>query len=250
MCLKKVIFQSVAPMVFVVALGMAFVALIAAALPVWADVSIKTGESMSDQNNNRQSRGGIVLIRHGEAEHNVENTHNSNPEHANYKIKHLTNSGRNQMRATGDRLLSESIDGDSVCKVLVSPLPRTQETANIIMGKLQINSFKKKTEPGLTESGLGSREGQKHDQFDEANPWFPKDPASFDGETTEQIRTRVLGVLNEVLNNPDCDLDNQYVLLVSHGSPIYLMLELLTGHGEKLNPAGYRIINQPKIRSN
>ena len=191
--------------------------------------------------------GGIILIRHGEGEQNVENRFNTNPDHPAYTVKHLTAKGRDQARMTADKLIELGVSSENICKVLVSPLPRTQETANILMGKLRIANFRKHTVDGLIESGMGDWEGRTHEEFPEDDVWFPENPRSYGGETLEEVTTRTRQVLNDLLNDPECDLGRQYVLLVSHGVPIYVMLDLLTGKPEKINPADVRIIHNPGL---
>ena len=97
------------------------------------------GKTMSADHGKTSAHGGIILMRHGEAEHNVENRFNSAPGHPAYTIKHLTSLGQEQARKSGDELL------------------------------------------------------------------------------------------------------------VSHGVPVFVMLDLLTGTGEKISPASYRIIHTPSI---
>ena len=186
-------------------------------------------------------------MRHGEAEHNIENRYNSTPGHPAYKIRHLTPLGRQQARLSAEGLLELGVSGENICHVLVSPLPRTQQTANIVAGKLQIASFKKKTVDELIENQIGDREGHQLSEFGDADPWFPENPQNFGGETYRQVKQRVRKVLEEVISDAGCDLERQYVLLVSHGVPVFAMLELLTGKGEKIQPASYRVIHNPAI---
>lgn len=192
--------------------------------------------------------GGIILIRHGEGEHNVEGVLNSQPGHTNYTTKHLTALGREQTRATAEQLQEQGISGEKICQVLVSPLPRTQETASTLMGSMQIASSKKLTVDGLIENSAGDREGRKHDEFGEEDFWFAKNPESFGGETVDEVIVRTRQVITDILNNSGCDLQSEYVLLVSHGMPIYVMLDLLTGKPEKIDPASFRVIHNPVLR--
>ena len=186
-------------------------------------------------------------MRHGEAEHNVENRYNSAPGHPAYKARHLTLSGREQARQSADELQIKGITDESICRILVSPLPRAQETANIVAGKLQVPGFRKKTADDLIENQAGAREEQRITDYNDRDDWFADDPESFGGETYTGIEQRVRRVLESIINDPDCDLNTQYILLVSHGVPVYVMLSLLTGKGERISPASYRIIHNPSI---
>lgn len=208
------------------------------------------GELMSEEQSNTSVRGGIILMRHGEAEHNVENRYNSAPDHPAYEVRHLTPLGKEQARQSADELQAKGITGESICRVLVSPLPRTQETTDIVTGKLQVASSRKKTVDELIESQIGERENKLISDYNDRDFWFPDNPENFGGETYAQVEQRVLRVLKSIINDPDCDLNTQYVLLVSHGVPVYIMQDLLTGAGEKISPASYRIIHNPAIIKN
>lgn len=64
--------------------------------------------------------------------------YNSNPDNKGYRLVKLTERGCDQVRDTFDQLIEAGINASNVCKVIVSPLPRTIETTDIVMGKLQI----------------------------------------------------------------------------------------------------------------
>lgn len=198
----------------------------------------------------RGASGGIIIMRHGEAGSNVEGRYNSAPGHPANKVRPLTSLGRKQARQSADELLAKGVVGENICQVLVSPLPRAQETANIVVGKLQIASFRKKTVEGLIENQAGDREERVITDFNDPDPWFAEGPESYGGETYAQVEQRVRNVLEGVINDTGCDLNSQYVLLFSHGVPIYVMLNLLTGTGERISPASFRIIHNPSIMKN
>ena len=186
--------------------------------------------------------GGLVFIRHGEGEHNVEHIFNSNPENSGYRPVKLTEYGREQVRETSNQLIEAGISGDNVCKVVVSPLPRTIETADIVMGKLQIPRFLREVDPRAIEQDAGDREGQDYRQYKEPDFWFPKAPKSYGGETRSEMQSRMNSLILSIVNDRDCDLNKQFVIVVSHGSPLLLAQELMGLGDERLETAGYRII--------
>ena len=194
------------------------------------------------------SVGGIVLIRHGEGEHNIEHIYNSNPENSGYKPVKLTEHGREQVRETSDSLIDAGINGDNVCKVVVSPLPRTIETADIVMGKLQIARFLREVDLRAIEQNIGDREGQDYRQFNESDFWFPADPKSYGGETRAEMQGRMESLIQSIVNDSDCDLNKQFVIVVSHGSPLLLAQEFLGLGNERLETAGYRIIPVSQVQ--
>ena len=200
---------------------------------------------VSESNNTVPARGGIILMRHGEAESNVENRFNSAPEHPAYKPRHLTSLGQEQASLSGEELLAKGITGERICRVFASPLPRAQETASIIADRLQIADSRKKTVVELIENQMGDREEQLASNYNDRDRWFPDNPESFGAENYSQIEYRVRRLLNQVSDDPECNLNEQYVLLVSHGVPIYVLLDLLTGKGERISPGHYRIIHPP-----
>ena len=101
--------------------------------------------------------GGLVFIRHGESENNVQKIYNSDPKNPAYQPVGLTATGREQVLATSRRLLSQGIDGHTIGQVLISPLPRTIATAAIVMDVLSIPSDKSKVELRATEQRMGER---------------------------------------------------------------------------------------------
>ncbi|KEI70421.1 histidine phosphatase family protein [Endozoicomonas elysicola] len=195
-----------------------------------------------------RGKGGIVFIRHGEGEHNVEHIYNSNPENPGYKAVKLTDHGREQVRETSDQLLDGGINGDNVCKVIVSPLPRTIETADIVMGKLQIARFLREIDPRVIEQNAGERDGQDYLQYKDPDFWFPEHPKRYGGETRLEIRDRMESLILSIVNDRNCDLSKQYVIVVSHGSPLLLAQQFMGMGDERLKTAGYRIIPYSQVQ--
>ena len=193
------------------------------------------------------AQGGFLLIRHGEAGHNVKGTFNSQIEHPAYTVEPLSEKGREQAKTTALSLIERGVSAANVCRVLISPMPRTQETAAIICQELNISEDRKLTVDGLVESGVGDREGRFYSEYDDEDFWFPENPESFGGETRDQVKQRVTQVLKSALANECCDFNKQFILVVSHGVPVYLMLEALGEIGRKLPPAGFRIIHNPEL---
>lgn len=211
------------------------------------------GVAVTDEKvNSMGNQGGIIILRHGQGEQNAADVFNTNPKNKGYKIANLTEKGRDQAQATAKQLKAMGVSADNVCKLVVSPLPRTRQTSEIVMDSLSIPFAKREINESIIESDMGDREGKSVHLFKEKDTWFPADPKSFNGETREEISRRVSGAIDSILNDPDCNLSKQYVLVVSHGVPIYLMLEYLTGKGEKLNTAEFReipyeVLSQKKL---
>src|ERR1700730_14528243 len=75
----------------------------------------------------------LIVIRHGEAGNNIEKVYNSNPENPNYKIFNLTEAGIQTTQKTTKDLLAQGFSNDNIAAVFVSPLPRTIQTADILV---------------------------------------------------------------------------------------------------------------------
>ena len=86
----------------------------------------------------------FYLVRHGEAENNVNHIGNSIPEK---RKMHLTENGIEQVRETANFLSTQGVDA-----ILASPLQRTRETAGIISEKTGVPVL---IDDHLHETGLG-----------------------------------------------------------------------------------------------
>ncbi|KEQ19118.1 histidine phosphatase family protein [Endozoicomonas numazuensis] len=183
---------------------------------------------------------GVIVARHGEGTHNTGEYYSSDPEHPNYIESRLTELGRKQASMLASELLEAGLSRENICKVIVSPLPRTIETATIVLNALNVPINIMERDKRVIESNAGDREGQQYHQYHDSDFWFPEDPESFGGETSEQIRDRMNQVYSQALSE-HC-LSDGYVLIFSHGSPIYMLLEAIEGKGIKLPTAGYKKI--------
>lgn len=169
--------------------------------------------------------------------------YNSNPDNKGYRLVKLTERGCDQVRDTFDQLIEAGINASNVCKVIVSPLPRTIETTDIVMGKLQIAWFLREVDPIAIEQNSGEREGQDYLQYKDSDFWFPEDPKSYGGASRSEIKDRMKSLIMAIINDKSCNLNKRYVVVVSHGSPLLLAQELLGLGDERLKTAGYRIIS-------
>ena len=178
----------------------------------------------------------LIICRHGEAEQNVGGWYNSNPQHPKYVDAHLTNEGIRQAHELGKHLRSSGLTADNVCNVFASPLPRTCESARHVMEVLGIPESKLIVEPGLIESQMGDRESMKIKDYSDRDIWFPENTHLYNGESREEIKSRVTEAFNSIRDY--CSDRDGTILLFSHGTPIYLLLEQLTGYGERLQTGG------------
>ena len=178
----------------------------------------------------------LVICRHGEAEQNVGGWYNSNPQHPKYIEAHLTTKGITQARELGEHLKSSGLSAGNVCNVFASPLPRTRESARQVMDVLGIPESNLAIEPGLIESQMGDRESRKIADYGDHDIWFPENPHGYKGESRKEVKDRVIEAFSGI--RQQCSDRDRYILLFSHGVPIYLLLEHLTGYGERLQTGG------------
>ncbi|WP_062268412.1 histidine phosphatase family protein [Endozoicomonas arenosclerae] len=181
---------------------------------------------------------GVIVARHGEGTHNTGGFYSSDPDHPNYIESRLTELGREQALNLASQLKQSGIRGAEICRVVVSPLPRTIETAHIVLSALGVPEINMELDERVIESKVGDREGQQYKSYNDRDFWFPENPEKFGGETNTQIQDRMLEAYNQILTE-DCQSEG-YVMVFSHGAPIYLLIEALLGMGIKLSTAGYK----------
>lgn len=173
----------------------------------------------------------VYLIRHAEAEGNLYRR-----AHGQYDST-ITDNGYRQIAALAKRFEHEHIDA-----VYASDLTRTQTTA---LALTRVHGLPLHAEPRLREVGVGVWEDRAWTwlaEFDrERLIAFNTDAGNWrveGGETMEQVRDRMTGVLREIMAaHPD-----QTVALFSHGMALRLLVGTLrglsireidgTGHGE------------------
>lgn len=183
----------------------------------------------------------LIICRHGEADHNVGGRYNANPGHPKYVEAHLTLAGVRQVRKLGETLKAIGVTTGNVCNVFSSPLPRTRESAKNVMEVLGVHEDCLVIEPGLIETQVGDREGQLIANYGDKDIWFPEQPERFHGESRGEVKERVSRALERIRHH--CRDQDGYILLFSHGVPALLLLEVLTGRGERLETAGYRQVS-------
>lgn len=170
--------------------------------------------SLADQNN-------ILLVRHGEGEHNVQGFHNSNMEHQNYRVSNLTDLGRKQIKDTAEAFKAAGFNCDNIDLVLVSPLPRTVQTAQVLLQEGVISVDKIKLEPRLIEVQAGDLEGLQHEKG--KDHWDHSDGHKHGGETEQDVNARVSLLLAEMKSK----YSNKNIAMVSHGTPSSEIIKII-----------------------
>ncbi|MES2211585.1 MAG: histidine phosphatase family protein [Pseudomonadota bacterium] len=154
----------------------------------------------------------LILVRHGNSEHNAANEYNSNPKHPNYRVSNLTALGQEQARKAAQKLLKAGYSDDQIHAVYVSPLPRTQETAMLMAETGLFHPSKIIIDERLIEVRAGDREGLSTDIFPGDHQLRP-DAAMYNGETNDDVKHRVMSLYDSIAaQSPD-----KHVVFVTHG---------------------------------
>lgn len=141
----------------------------------------------------------LYLTRHGQTDWNVRRKVCGRVE------AHLTDLGRKQAAALAEQVVKTNVD-----LILVSPLERTRETAQIVSRRIGIPV---KINPQLIEQDFGTYEGWDMDEkgyLARRENLFWHFPG---GESTIQLIHRAYSVLEDV----QCKYSDRTVLLVTHG---------------------------------
>ncbi|MBF6330328.1 bifunctional RNase H/acid phosphatase [Nocardia transvalensis] len=165
----------------------------------------------------------LLLLRHGQTELSVQRRYSGrgNPP--------LTPLGREQAARAAKYLASK---GD-IAAAVTSPLGRARETAEAVTQALDVPV---RVLPGLIETDFGEWEGLTFTEAQEQDPqlharWL-SDPAvsAPGGESFDEVRERVEAVRRDLI----ALYPGQNVVVVSHVTPIKMLLQLALGVGPSL----------------
>lgn len=160
----------------------------------------------------------VILMRHGQADNNV------NKILVGRHIEsHLTEFGKNQVLDTAKYLKEISID-----KVLVSPVVRTVETAEIVCGYLGVSY---EIDERLYEIELGKLVGMNYEEIilkygNLFLQFYTENDASlthYGVESFASIKQRIKNILDEITDR----YTNKNVLMISHLDPIKAAISIL-----------------------
>lgn len=169
----------------------------------------------------------LILVRHGQAEHNVQDIYNSNPSHPNYTPSHLTPQGREKTVETAHQLLAQGFNPQKISVAYVSPLPRTQETARLLAHEGVISESEVVLDEHLTEVQVGDLEGKPI-----IRSWESSLTEIYHSETDNQIDARLHQFVHSLQSNNTCDS----ILIVTHGYIAQRLMIVLGMESKKLEP--------------
>lgn len=189
-----------------------------APLPIWRNPETKEVKVIGSLNELQEyvpkKANRFFMMRHGEAEHNINHILSSSPTDP-YT---LTDKGKEQVAATIAELKDTQIDF-----VYISPLKRTKDTAALVAQALGLKEEQVVVDERLKENEGGVLEGRPVEEwytYRNALPANEKMTAHQDGgESWQQIKSRVLELLFEL----EMKHQGKNILFVSHGLPLRLM---------------------------
>lgn len=175
----------------------------------------------------------LIVIRHGEAGNNIEKVYNSNPENPNYKIFNLTEAGILTPQKTAKDLIAQGFSNDNIAAVFVSPLPRTKQTADILVQQGLVSKDKIILDKRLIELNAGDLEGKP--TFPNWKPSFAKD---YHAESEEQVKNRIKEFYDSILDK----YPQGNIIVVTHALASQDLIELITHQIVKLNPGEAKVV--------
>jgi len=195
-----------------------------APLPVWKDEKgevfvIGSREELAQYT--KPARNSYVGMRHGQAESNVTKTLSTIVSN----VDPLTEVGREQLK---EALVEVKKFG--ITKIVASPFQRTRETATYISEQLSIPL---EYDDRLREISVGDRyEGQHigeyHAQFrDPMHRWTCEGLGGC--ETLNDVKKRAMATLMDLEQR----FENETILIVSHGTPLWMLFCGTAGYNEE-----------------
>lgn len=192
-----------------------------APLPVWKCEECETKKIIGSISEVKEeiklngSKNKYFVIRHGEADNNVQNVISSNADNPH----HLTEKGKEQILASSKELKSKNIS-----IIFSSPFVRTKESVEILSKELGVGEIV--YDERLGEINLGRLEGEdvsKHTVGVSLEERFFKAPEG--GENLLDVKNR----LAEFLYDIDKKYSGKNILIVSHDLPCTFISEGMNG---------------------
>jgi isoleucyl-tRNA synthetase len=239
-----------------------------APLPIWR--GDKTGKvefigSIADLRSKIAGRGNkITFMRHGEAESNILDVISSSPSDEGREMYGLTMNGRGQVEEAAQKLLAKGAAGGAaaspgsssnvasaakITKIYSSDFRRTRETAEHMASALGLDKSQIVFDARLRELNGGEFEGSKwsnwhgNDNFftNRFDTIYKKNPG-MGGESVEDVKKRMA----EFLYDLDATNENENILVVTHGLPLRLAVNVANGQTcRDLLRSGWRDYSDP-----
>lgn len=194
----------------------------ASPLPVWKEKKgnrVMVIGSLSElKKYSKRSGNTYHLMRHGEADTNAGGTVNSDID----APVHLTDAGKSAVQRSARSLVGK------IDMIITSPLVRTRETASLVATEIGIPETNIVLDERLKESVFGAEYsgktlGEWHSAFPDRVDRFIRAPEG--GETFAEIQCRV----GEFITELEKKYTGKRILIISHGTPLWLLEALARG---------------------
>ena len=178
--------------------------------------------SLEDLDKLRYSQNNFWLLRHGEAEHNLNNLIASGPEHGK-NISRLTIKGKKNAESAAINLKKE-LGNKKLDFIFASPYNRTKETAKIAA---KITKSRVIIDKRLSEINCGIfnwRPVEEHHKFHKNDlERFTKICPG--GENLNEVKKRMLEAIIDINSR----YNGKNILIVSHGDPLWVLEGAMRG---------------------
>ncbi len=172
----------------------------------------------------------IVIVRHGQSDHNLFKIVNSDPKHPDYFVSNLTDYGKEEVKTTG-QILRDSADLKNIVAIYASPLPRTQQTATIIANELGLNLDIIETDDRVSEVKAGDYESNCAYHYQQI-----KNSSDIDIESEQDLQNRVYDFYMDInMKHPEGD-----IIVVTHAHPAALLMEYAAYDADIEFPSEYQ----------
>ncbi len=187
-------------------------------LPFWTNSKgeLKVIGSVAELKHYIPARNTFTLVRHGEAESNVNDTVSCDPQEKNP----LTAVGREQAQKAGEVILSKH---GRIDVIITSPFERTKETAQIIAQEI---GFKGEIieDERLGELRLGAWNGKTWTEYMNTFPSFAerfahRSDAEAGVESWNDMRERVVACMYDI----NSKYEGKNIMIVGHGGPLNMI---------------------------
>ena len=161
----------------------------------------------------------LIVMRHGEAENNVQNVYNSSPTSPHYRVMSLTEKGKHQVQETAAKLKGKGFNNQNIEAVYVSPLPRTRQTAELLAETGLFSKDKIIVDGRLAETQAGELEGKP-----QVPSMSPATSSQFNFESDTQMKARLQSFYQALLQKHQ----KGHVLAISHALPSKKLIEIVS----------------------
>lgn len=186
-------------------------------LPVWkcdACDHIKVLGSLEELPNARKLKNNYILMRHGEATHNISGIISCQPETEENR-SHLTLWGKTQIHEAGKKLQELKVN-----RIVRSPMYRLEETAEILreyLGNIPEEVDERLKEIDLSSYNCGLVTDYDKNFSNQLERFHSKAPQG--GETLEELQKRMV----ETIEDLEKKFDGETILVLSHGDPLWML---------------------------